>query len=313
MRIDLKNRGLIVLALGLSGLSSQAMAQSLAQDAAVASLGVAAAVQVSAQAKEVRQQAQNAISSQGNKIPETPHSQYPIPQPSSQPSLPPPAVEAPVAAPAPALAAPVASGSTASVPAITTPSLSVDKKDDKKKEDLSSPKIPDSVKSVVKRLNSATEGVTLEDLNSAREAVAKLDILIDIEKRLNDLSKLREEREEKSMIAPIPAKALGLRGGASAPPQAMPVMDPSAQQSAAMPAFDLPQGNVEVVRIIGANGRYAAVVKVGDGKQTTVREGDKVADGSIVQSITNRTVTLVHNKKTRTINVKDIAVVYNGR
>ena len=109
---------------------------------------------------------------------------------------------------------------------------SAKKKGGKDKEDNSvDNKIPDSVKDVIKNLNAKTDDVTLDDLNAARQAVAKLDALIEIEKRLADLEKIRQEREannNKAMMAAIPASALAPPGGGLNPQpvarQGMPMM-----------------------------------------------------------------------------------------
>ncbi len=186
-------------------------------------------------------------------------------------------------------------------------------KDKESDGDLTSGEVPPSVKGIVKRLNLATEGVSLDDLNSAREAVAKLDILIDIEKRLTDLASLRQEREEKTLTAAIPASALPPVGQIRPPPQipAYPVADRSLDSVAVIPVSP-PLSSVEVTRIVGAGGVYTATIKEGE-KVVTVRQGDKLSDGSVVQSISNRSVTLERNKKTQTVNVKDVAVVFSGR
>jgi hypothetical protein len=160
-------------------------------------------------------------------------------------------------------------------------------KSDKNDIPAPSPKVPDSVKSVIKKLNTATQDVTLEDLNSAREAVAKLDVLIDIEKRLNDLTTLRLEREEKnaaSLAAALPASALGLppsKGGSQSVVPLSPIPEPMPMISAPAPikmAPPVPTGpsDFDVVRISGVRGSYIAMVREADGKTKRVREGDKM-------------------------------------
>ena len=214
----------------------------------------------------------------------------------------------------PKIDTPQIGGSTVAVSVVSTsapPAFDIIK-DKGGKEDMASPKMPDSVKGVVKRLNSATENVTLEDLNSAREAVAKLDILIDIEKRLNDLATLRQEREEKSLSNAIPASVLGSRGAPAPSPAFSPLPGPSMPPPPVV-YTPLPSASIEIQRIVGAGGHYMALVKSGDGKATLVHEGDKLSDGSVVQNITGHGVTVLKNKTTRTIQVKDVAVVFNGR
>lgn len=193
----------------------------------------------------------------------------------------------------------------------------------KGKDDVNNVKIPESVNHVVDRLNAATEGVTLDDLNSAREAMAKLDILIEIEKRLNDLTTIRQEREEKSMANAIPASALGLGNRCSGPrcaqqmsqPMAMSMPALNGANMAAQPpaAIGPTSDSLEIVRIAGASGNYTATIKAGEGKTKLIREGDKLSDGSEVKGISSKSVTLSKGGKSHTVTIKDVAVVFNGR
>jgi hypothetical protein len=286
--------------------SPQVLAQQLAQDLAVASVGAAAAAQVAVQGKAVESQAKAANKSQTdmtNDMLKSQQGQQPAP------SLIPAGAPAKTEMPQPGEGVRLA----AAGPVIPPPALDAGKGKGGK-EDLPSPKIPDSIKGVIKRLNTATENVTLEDLNSAREAVAKLDILIDIEKRLNDLSNLRQEREEKSLVNAIPASALGMRGAAHPAPSFLPPSDQTMGQNiAAQPSVMMPSSSIEVQRITGAAGRYSALVKSGEGKASFVRAGDKLSDGSVVQDITSHGLTLQKGNSKRTVQVKDVAVVFNGR
>ncbi len=187
-------------------------------------------------------------------------------------------------------------------------------KEDTGDDDMKSPKVPDSVKGVVKRLNTATKDVTIEDLNSAREAVVKLDVLIDIEKRLNDLTTLRQEREEKEgeMAGALPAGALG---GAMPPPSLMPSTLPVAQPSpVSVPPVVLPEKDIDVMKIMGASGRYVASIKTVEGEERQVKAGDKLSDGTIIDSVSRQGVTVLSpSKKRSTVPVKDISAVFGGR
>jgi len=159
--------------------------------------------------------------------------------------------------------------------------------------------VPDSVKDVVNHLGNGTENITLDDLNSAREAIAKLDALIDIEKRLADLEKLRREREGQSLAGAIPASALNLPNR-SGPPMSMPPMPP-------MP-MAMSGAGIEVVRIEGTEGHYMALVKSG-GETTAAHVGDHLADGSIVSDITAQGVEIKQNKGERMVRIKDMETV----
>jgi len=188
--------------------------------------------------------------------------------------------------------------------------------DEKSDIPLSSPKVPDSVKKVVNSLNDATDGVTLENLNSAREAVVKLDVLIDIEKRLNDLSKLRKTRQGESdaFADALPHSAFqppAIDLSQSAPP---PSLIPQPSQGINHAQMIMPSTNIEVVRVSGASGHYSAQVKDVDGTTKSVRAGDKLADGSTINSISRDGVTVsTFDKKTKTIPVKDVGTVFSSR
>lgn len=281
------------------------MAQQLAQDAAVAAVSSAATMQVAAQGRTIESQARATVDKQAAMAGDLMKDLKPIPVPDPDYKK--------------AMAQKEEVSSTGSIAVgASDPSAvpSMKDKPGKDKEDMPSPKVPDSIKGVIKRLNTATENVTLEDLNSAREAVAKLDILIDIEKRLNDLADLRHDREEKSLAGAIPASALGLRGQ----PGVMPVFTPPAMPPQSSIASGAPQmqimqplSTVEVQRITGAAGRFSAMIKSGEGKSTLVREGDKLPDGSVVKSITSRGLTLLRGNEKHTVQVKDVAAVFSGR
>ena len=216
----------------------------------------------------------------------------------------------------------------------------VDEEDDDQGSDFPpvTAKMPDSVKNVVKRLNSATEGVTLDDLNSAREAIAKLDVLIDIEKRLSDLADIRKEREEKVGLleGAIPESALKGNKGFQAPPVILPSSNSAVSPqitlqpvqtgpaSLGLPAASLPSvvpmpmgGGMEpqIVRISGANANYTAQIKEASGSIKRVRVGDKLPDGSVVTAISSKglTYTLPDHKTTKSLEIKDISMLVKGR
>lgn len=183
-------------------------------------------------------------------------------------------------------------------------------------------KVPESVKNVLDKMDKVSEDVTLEDLNSAREAIAKLDVLIDIEKRLTDLAGIRKEREEKSMTA----VANALPRNSYAPPPVLGGTPASYGLPASIPSeptnFDAPvlkpvamgPTKIDVLKIVGAEGRYTAYVKDSEeakGKQ--IHQGDKMSDGSIVSSISRSGVALTKGSKTSTFQVKDVAKVFSGR
>lgn len=158
--------------------------------------------------------------------------------------------------------------------------------------------IPDSVKDVLKRLDKPAEDVTLDDLNSARQAVAKVEILIELEKHLAELDKIRHEREKDTLAPMIPASALQAPSVASSPMQ-MPI------------PMVLPRE--EVTQIAGGSGRYSATIKTGGEEGKTFHVGDHLPDGSFVMDIKPTEVVLQeHNGSTRTLHVKNVDTVFGN-
>lgn len=176
-------------------------------------------------------------------------------------------------------------------------------------------KTPDAVKNVMKRLNNSTSNITLEDLNAAREAVARVDMLIELEKKLKDLSEVRKDRKGSGGFEDaLPASALNAKFPAT--PQAMTpptLFQPATPVSPVMPPPSFSSDNIVVERIMGAGGRYAAMIKVNDGKATLARVGDELSDGSKVKAISDQGVTIESNKKSKTIKVRNVNNVFSSR
>lgn len=168
--------------------------------------------------------------------------------------------------------------------------------------------VTDSVKKVIKQLG-ADENITINDLNSARQAVAKLDALLDIEKRLVDLEKVREERKSTkgSSIPPIPASAL-----ASPVPSLLPIPgSPQAGGPPILPAFSA--ASLEVSRITGGSGRYKATIKTPDGQTKVLQAGDRLPDGTKVISVSASGVELSEGGNVRTVRVKNVDTIFGNR
>ena len=181
-------------------------------------------------------------------------------------------------------------------------------------------KVTDSAKDVVKRLGSTSANLTLEDLNYAHATVAKINALIDIEKSLADLDRVRNDRlkdaaTQQPMIPQIPVTAFQ-------PPPVSVIPQPVVQQPPV--SFDNRANDVgvakpkpvekphvvevDVDRIVGVNGSYMASVTVG-GDSKTVRVGDKLADGTVV-NITPKQVDVIQSGETKHYPIKGVSKVY---
>ncbi|MDP9128475.1 MAG: hypothetical protein M3N08_09485, partial [Pseudomonadota bacterium] len=164
-------------------------------------------------------------------------------------------------------------------------------------------KIPDSVKAIVQRLDKSTDDITLDDLNSARQAVAKIEALIDIEKHLTELDKVRHEREKgASLSAMIPASALQ-------PNYALPAVTQPSLGAGSAPI--MAKLGFDVTRVSGGGGHYVAILKSGE-ESRSVRVGDHLPDGSEVSSITSSEVVLSREGQHRTLHVKNVDTVFGN-
>jgi hypothetical protein len=161
--------------------------------------------------------------------------------------------------------------------------------------------VSDSVKNVVKQL-ATVDSVNLDDLNTARQAVVKLEVLIDIEKHLAELDKIRSERGgERSIAAAIPASALSAPVS-MAHNNSRPRFQPSSEEMPAAPFA----AHTEVTRVSGTDGHYEALIQ---GK--FLRVGDNLSDGSTIVSITPKNVaTKAKSGTVRQMRVNGVEEVY---
>lgn len=172
-------------------------------------------------------------------------------------------------------------------------------------------KVIDSGKDAVKRLDSATDDTTLTELNHARQVVTRIEAMIDVEKRLSELDRVRNDRRGNdargalpgSLAAAIPASALApMRGGGSA-------VGANGELGAGDQGFVVPgSGHPKIVRIVGSGGKYSAVIKSGGGLRT-VRVGDKISAGAYVRSISTTSVEVGGKGTSYTLHVKNGDVV----
>ena len=162
-------------------------------------------------------------------------------------------------------------------------------------------KVSDAAKDSIKTFSSSSENATLDDLNSAKIAIAKIDALIDLEKHLAELEKVRNEREGRSssIAAAIPAAAL------APPPMVMPR---TIMREEAPPPMKI-TATLELQRISGSVGNNSAELLV-NGQSKIVHVGDQLADGSLVTGITATGVTVRRDGVVHRLEIKGIDVIY---
>ncbi len=176
-------------------------------------------------------------------------------------------------------------------------------------------KVTDSAKSVVKRLDT-TEATTISDLNSARQTVTRIEAMIDIEKRLGELEKLRNERNSRAFAAvmPMPSGLAGAIPASALQPLPGTVAVASSSVSASPdspPVIRFGSGRPEISRISGTEGRYMAVLKLPDGEKKSVKVGDKLSHGT-VRSITSSSVEVADKGNSYTLRVKNVDAIYSA-
>jgi type IV pilus biogenesis protein PilP len=207
------------------------------------------------------------------------------------------AAVAPTTAPAP-VAAPIAAPPPA--PVVDAATDAATDKGGKTLDDEET-SVPKSVNAVIRHLDKESENITLNDLNSARQAIAKIEALIELEKKLAELEKVQKERENKSSVA-ISASMLMPPTTIAPPPDMTKFMPPPASMTS----------NIDIDRITGGGGDYKAVIKTPEGTVKTVAIGDTLPDGGIVSKISSAGMEITHGENKQTVHVKNVDMVFGG-
>ena len=187
------------------------------------------------------------------------------------------------------------------------------KNDMNKSLSLMEDKVSESAKNTLKRLDNSSDAMTLEELNSARQTVVRIEAMIEVEKRMVELNKLKNDRNGASSsawAASLPPRALRPLPMPIAPiamPELAPVFSPPVHIEKPKPNF----GGIEVLRILGAEGQYSAVLQLSDGSKKSVRIGDHLSDGAIIRWIASSSVVLDEKGETRTLHIKNVNTVYS--
>ncbi len=156
---------------------------------------------------------------------------------------------------------------------------------------------PAVVTQVMSNLQDSKNNVSVEDLSKAQDALTRLDLLLQIEKKIGEIKKTQDDRESNGsgggmaggMVGQIPASALVLPGqmsgggmaGGGAPVVSNPIISSAPASSA----------SYEIEQISGTNGNYSAILMTPDGDRKTVRAGDKL-DGRRVEAVSFDSVQL---------------------
>lgn len=174
-----------------------------------------------------------------------------------------------------------------------------------------------TIKEIAKKLEFSREDVTLRDLNDARQAVIKIDAIIELEKKLAELEKVKKEKEKKVSILPVSESSLL----PSPPRPSLPVLSPlptpvtaaptPAPNPAPVKVAEPKAAEIEVSRVVGGAGIYRAVASV-DGNEKVLRVGDKLSGGVTVTAVSSQGVEVMHKGEKKLYAVKDVGAVFGG-
>lgn len=183
------------------------------------------------------------------------------------------------------------------------------------------PGTPSAVGQVMKDLQKAQQGISVDDMARAEDALARLDLMLAIQKKLKEYKEVQEKQSGSDGFgmasnsfgmpsggAPMPVGNMGAAAipasALSLPPAGLPVA------SAPMAKVKTPaakNSSYEVQQISGANGNMSAVLITDEGERKTVRIGDDL-DGQKVTNISADGVQIRSAKGT----VKTISVQNDG-
>lgn len=183
--------------------------------------------------------------------------------------------------------------------------------------------VPPQVQAVADKLRGAKVDLSLEDMNQARAALARLDLLLELEQKMHDLQEARQKHSGTSGGAdisgylPPQVAAMGKRPPPPVPAVLTETEAPTPAPTPTKRSKPKPApSQYEVQRVMGINGSYSAVLKsVADIKTKTVKVGDVLSDGSEVAAISPTAVTLrdPDTGKTQAITIENVSALSGGR
>lgn len=177
----------------------------------------------------------------------------------------------------------------------------------------------ESAQSAIKALEAA-DSATFEEMNAARQASVRIEAMIELERRVAELNKIRGERGSGRSSYPlagaIPASALTALPIVSESDDVVEVIKParrSSTKAAVVRSAPEPVSEqYEVSRIYGVEGKYVAVLSSSGGSPRSVRVGDQLPGGATVKSITSSSVHIDGRGGAYTARVRNIDVVYGS-
>jgi len=163
-------------------------------------------------------------------------------------------------------------------------------------------------KNATKHLEASSDSLTMEDMNSARQSIARIDLMIELEKHMAELDKVRSEHGGGMMPSAATSLANTIPASALTPPTriAIPAMSSSESEP-----FNTVVTGYDVVRITGNDGKYVAILKMPNGDKRPVRVGDRVG-ASTVRWISASALELGNDQSSKVLHVKNVDMVYSA-
>jgi len=143
--------------------------------------------------------------------------------------------------------------------------------------DANTPETPPSSAELVDMLRSGNKPLTISQMSAVKDMIRRMEMMAEIERKMNELSP-----DGATAGANLGTPRGGRRPGGSA-----------------MPGMSGSGGDVRVLRIMGASGKYVATLAVGN-NQMLVREGD-VLDMGVVRRISIDGVVVAGNDGNQTL------------
>lgn len=184
--------------------------------------------------------------------------------------------------------------------------------------------MPSVVGEVMQNLQQSQNNLSLNDVAKAQDALVRLNLMLDIEKKMGDLKKVQDERNGVSntgggMAAMTPFGAPNLTGAMQVPASALALPEPAVATAPAperrhtsRPADDTASAasDYTVEQISGTNGNLVAVLLSSDGTRKNVRVGDTVGSRLKVASISGSGVQLQGPKGSKTIAIENNGLAF---
>jgi len=163
-----------------------------------------------------------------------------------------------------------------------------------------------AITAVLDRLKQDTTPLSISDMSSAQDALARLNLMNEIEQKL---SQIEETRAKRLGVAGMAGLDVG-SGGSLAPQQVLNQASSGFGGNGAT-SHHRNSSNAQILAISGASGRYSATIDW-NGREMIVKPGSFLPDGSKIAKVgADEVVTISHGKST-TLSFAEAKTADNG-